>query len=187
MLVFLVFLILVVACANLGGLLLVRAVVRERELSIRIAVGAGRWRIVRQLLTESFLLSLLGGVAGIALSALGVRLLFSVLNAPRTLGFALDYRMALCALAVSFLATFLFGLAPALSATRQGYRAHRARRVLVGVQVAAGCVLLIVAGLLVRSLRYALVTHPGFEYKNVVVVDPVLDLHGYKGAAAAPL
>ncbi len=181
----LVLLILVVACANLGSLMLARAVTREREIAIRVSIGAGRGRIIRQLLTESVLLAALGATAGMGASALMIQFFILVLGLPGLYRFAVDMRVFLVALGLTFLATLSFGLAPALQAARPGHRAHRARRVLIAAQVAASCVLLIVSGLMVRSLRIALGTHPGFEYERAVTLDPVLGLHGYKGEAAA--
>lgn len=184
-LVSLVLLILVVACTNLGSLLLARAVTREREMSIRRAVGAGRGRIIAQLLSESFLLAILGTAAGMGLGAAALRLFRAQMDMPAQLQFVLDRRMFLFSFGIAVLATLLFGLAPALQAARQGHRSHRARRFLIGVQVAASCVLLIVSGLLVRSLRKALVEPIGFEYENVLVLDAALSSHGFEPAAAA--
>jgi len=168
----LVLLILVVACANLANLLLARAIAREREIATRLAIGAGRPRIVRQLLTESLLLALLGVAAGTAASALMVRLATRVLQVPRYFEFAMDWRVFLVALAISILATILFGLTPALAATRPSHRPLRARRLLIGVQVAASCVLLVVGGLMVRSMQQAFTTHPGYDFERIVWIDP---------------
>ncbi len=182
----LVLLILVIACANLGILMLARGVAREREISIRFAVGASRGRIVRQLLTESLLLALLGSVAGAAIAAVAVRIaLAMVIDVAHFYRFALDLRVFAVAFLLAILATTVFGLTPALAAARKAHRAPRARRVLVAVQVAASCVLLIVSGLMVRSLRLALTADPGFDYQRVLTIEPALSLHGYDGPTAA--
>jgi len=182
----LVLLILVIACANLGNLMLARAVTREREIDIRFAVGASRARVIRQLLTESVLLALLGSVAGAAVAAVAVRVaLVIIMDVADFYRFALDARVFLVAFSLALLAAIVFGLAPALAATRKGHRGNRWRRVLITMQVAASCVLLIVSGLMVRSMRVAFTAPPGFEYERVVVVDPALGLHGYQDEAAA--
>ncbi len=179
----LVLLILVVACANLGNLMLARAASREREIATRLAVGAGRARIVRQLLTESLLLAFLGAGVGMLLSVAMVRFVTQMLDVPRYFQFTVDWRVVLVALALSALATILFGLTPALAATRPPNRTPRARarRVLIAVQVAASCILLVVGGLMVRSMRQAFATHPGYDYERIVWLDP-----GLGGRSTAP-
>lgn len=172
----LVLLILIVACANLGNLMLARAAAREREISTRLAVGANRARIVRQLLTESLLLALLGAGVGMLMSAAMVRFVTQTMDVPRYFRFAVDWRVLLVAVALSFLATILFGLTPALASTRPMPRAPRARRVLIAVQVAASCVMLVVGGLMVRSMRAAFSTHPGYEYERIVWVNPGIEV-----------
>jgi len=184
----LVLLILVIACANLGNLMLARAVTREREIAIRFAVGASRARLIRQLMTESVLLALLGGAAGIVLGVWAVQLALAlIMDVAQFYRFALDIRVFAVALALALLAAVSFGLTPALAATRKGHRVHRARRVLIAAQVAASCVLLIVSGLMVRGLQLALATPPGFDYKDVAAIDPGLGLRGYKGMSALAL
>lgn len=177
-------LILAVACGNLGSLLLARGVAREREISIRVAVGAGKSRLIRQLFTESLLLAALGSVAGLALGYTVMRALMIATDVPAWLNAAPDWRVALFALAVGFASAILFGLTPALQAARQRHRATAARQVLVGAQVAASCVLLIVAGLLGRALDHAVSANPGFEYQRVISIDPGLAAHGYSPARA---
>ncbi|HYP09133.1 MAG TPA: ABC transporter permease [Bryobacteraceae bacterium] len=175
----LVMLILAVACGNLGNLLLARGVAREREIAIRVSVGAGRGRLLRQLFTESLLLAMLGSVAGLALGALTLRLLIRNTNAPAWLDPSPDWRMVAFALFIGFAAAMLFGFTPALQIARQRHRATALRQILIGGQVAGSCVLLIVAGLLVRALDRMLYSNPGFEYKQVVAIDPRLVAHGY--------
>jgi predicted permease len=177
-------LILAVACANLGGLMLARAVTREREIGIRVAIGANRGRIFRQLCTESLLLAALGALAGLALGNTVVRIALSRLNAPKWLTASLDWRVLLFTLALTLLAAVFFGLAPALQIAHQRHHKTMARQVLVGAQVAASCVLLIVAGLLVRAARHALYTDPGFGYQQLLTIDAQLGQHGYTPAAA---
>ncbi len=177
-------LILAVACANLGSLLLARGVSREREISIRIAVGAGSRRLIRQLLTESILLALMGSAAGLALGYLVLRSLMVMTGSPAWLNPTPDWRVIVFALGVGLAAAILFGLTPALQIARQSQRASITRQFLVGAQVAASCVLLIVAGLLARALNHAMSTHPGFEYQHVISLDPGLSRHGYSPAKA---
>jgi predicted permease len=177
-------LILAVACANLGGLMLARAVTREREIGIRIAIGAGRARIFRQLCTESLLLSLLGATAGLALGYVVLRIALDKMDTPRWLSPVPDWRVLLFTFAVTLTAAVFFGLAPALQIARQRQQKTIARQILVGAQVAASCVLLIVAGLLVRATQHALYTDPGFGYQQLLSIDPQLGRHGYTPAAA---
>lgn len=181
----LVLLILAVCCGNLGSLLLARSVAREREISVRISVGAGRGRLVRQLFTESLLLALLGSLAGLGLGFGTLRTLMLWSAAPGWLKATPDWRVVAFSLAIGVLAAVLFGLTPALQLARQRHRATVLRQVLIGAQIAASCVLLIVSGLLVRALDFALHFHPGFEYKNVVLIEPALDTHGYSPERAS--
>jgi predicted permease len=180
----LVLLILTAACGNLGSLLLARGVAREGEIAIRVAVGAGRGRLVRQLFTESLLLGLLGSLAGLGLGYVVLRTLMAMTGAPDWLDPAPDWRVVFFAVAMGFAAAILFGLTPALHGARQRHRATSIRQVLIGVQVAASCVLLIVAGLLVQALNHASSSNPGFEYRQVVSIDPALGAHGYASAEA---
>jgi predicted permease len=177
-------LILAVACGNLGSLLLARGVAREREIAIRVAVGAGKSRLMRQLFTESLLLALLGSIAGLGVGWAVERSLMRLTDSPVWLDPAPDWRVALFALAAGFLSAILFGLTPAMQAARQRHRATIARQILVGAQVAASCVLLIVAGLLSRALQHALSSNPGFAYQQVISIDPGLGRHGYSAARA---
>lgn len=183
----LVFLILAVACGNLGSLLMARGVAREREMSIRISVGAGRGRLIRQLITESLLLALLGAVAGCGLGYAVLRAVMAWTDAPAWMNAAPDARVMLFALALGLAAALLFGLAPALQVTRRATRDRSApamRQWLIAAQVAGSCVLMIVAGLLVRAMQQGVSASPGFEYEQVVSIDPRLAVHGYSPAAA---
>jgi predicted permease len=180
----LMLLILAVACANVGGLLLARGVKREHEIGIRVAIGASRKRIFRQLFTESVFLAVLGSAVGAALGYVVVRETLRRLDAPKWLSAVPDWRVTLFAFGTALVAALLFGLAPALQIARQRQRKTIARQLLVGAQVAASCVLLIVAGLLVRAVLHTLYTDPGFGYEQIITVDPGLGRHGYKDDAA---
>jgi predicted permease len=178
-------LILAVACANLGSLMLARAVTREREIGIRVAIGANRARIFRQLCTESLLLAMLGALAGLALGSATIQIVLTQMdNTPRWVSAVPDWRVLLFTIAIMFAAALFFGLMPALQIARQRQHKTIARQVLVGAQVAASCVLLIVAGLLVRATQHALYSDPGFGYQQLLSIDPRLGHHGYAPAAA---
>jgi hypothetical protein len=170
---------MLIACVNVANLLLTRATQRSREIAIRTALGAGRWRIVRQLMAESFALSSLGAGGGWLLAAWGTQLLIAISPAKmlylRTV--TMDGRVLGFTLLVSVATTFLFGLAPALQASRldvqlalrQGGRGwqtkgeRRLRGLLVAGEIALALVLLTGAGLLVRSFARLLDVTPGFE------------------------
>lgn len=177
-------LILAVACCNLGSMLLARGVARQREIAIRVAIGAGNGRLIRQLFTENLLLALLGSIAGLALGYVVLRSLLVASEGPAWMNAAPDWRVAAFALGAGFASAILFGLTPALQAGRQRHRANFTRQLLIGAQVAASCVLLIVAGLLGRALDHATSTHPGFEYKQVISIHPGLSKYGYSPARA---
>jgi predicted permease len=177
-------LILAVACANLGALLLAKAVTREHEIGIRIAIGAKRARIFRQLCTESLVLALMGATVGLALGCVVVQVALQEFDAPKWLNAAPSWRVLLFTMIMTFLAAAFFGLAPALQIAKQRQRKTIARQILVGTQVAASCILLIVAGLLVRAVQRALYTDPGFGYEQLVSIDAQLVQHGYTPAAA---
>jgi predicted permease len=180
----LVLLILAVACGNLGSLLLARGVAREREMAIRKALGAGTGRLIGQLFTESLLLALLGAVVGLALGYFVLRALLVIAKAPAWLNAAPDWRVVLFAIGIGCAAAVLFGLTPALHIARQRHRATRMRQLLIGAQIAASCILVIVAALLMRALYHAMSAHPGFEYQQVVSIDPGLAAHGYSASSA---
>jgi predicted permease len=177
-------LILAVACGNLGSLLLARGVARQREISIRAAVGAGSARLVRQLFTESLVLAFLGSAAGLALGYLVLRGVLALAGAPLWFNPLPDWTVMAFAIGMGFIAAILFGLTPALQVARQRHRSTWMRQCLVGAQVASSCVLLIVAGLLVRALDHAVTTPPGFEYQQVISINPNLSGHGYSPAKA---
>ncbi len=180
----LVLLILAVACANLGSLLLARGVARQREISIRVSVGAGTSRLIRQLFTESLLLAILGSAAGLALGYCILRGLMTLTSAPAWLNVVPDWRVTMFALAVGVASAIFFGLAPAWQIARQRHRSNFVRQILVAAQVAASCVLLIVAGLLGRALDHTMSTNPGFDYDRLISIDSGLSRHGYSPARA---
>jgi putative ABC transport system permease protein len=178
--------VLLIACANVANLLMARAAARRRELVIRAALGAGRWRIVRQLLAESLLLSLAGTIAGVAVANWGVRLLMatSVMNEfkVRVIDVSLDGRMLVFNLAVVLLTGCVVGIVPALQASKPnlnemlneggrgstgGRRQQFARDTLVALEVAMSLVLLVGAGLMIRSFIGLQQVDPGFNPRNV--------------------
>lgn len=177
-------LILAVACANLGGLLLARGVKREHEIGIRFAIGASKQRIFRQLFTENLLLALLGSLVGMALGYVVLRVTLVMTDAPAWTSAAPDWRVFVFAVGMALAAAVFFGLAPAWQIAWRRQRNTIARQVLVGAQVAASCVLLIVAGLLVRAVHHVMFTDPGFGYEQVLSIDPEIRSHGYTPAAA---
>jgi predicted permease len=187
--------VLLIACANVASLLIARAASRQKEVAIRLAIGAGRFRIIRQLLVESQLLSVTGGVLGLLLAIWTDRGLLAFLP-PETIGLKLsttpDLRILLFATAVSLLTGLIFGLVPALQSTKPdlaptlkdtssgvvGGGAHvRVRKALVAVQVMLSLLLLIGAGLFIRSLRNLRDLGPGFTTGNLIAfqVDPALN------------
>lgn len=169
---------LLIACANVANLLLARAMRRSQEFAIRSALGAGRARIMRQLLTESSLIAVFGGAAGLLLAAWGTKAILSVLPRalPRASEVSLDSGVLLCTLALSFFTGIVFGLAPALKSSRanlqetlqesgrgfSGVR-HRLQGVFVVVELAMALVLLVGAGLMVRSLDALWRVSPGYN------------------------
>jgi predicted permease len=186
-------LVLLIACGNVANLLMARATARQKEVAIRLSLGAGRGRLVRQFLVESLLLSLLGAAAGIVLAAWTGDLLLRALpfeGASQALSADPDMRVGLFTLAVSVATGVLFGLAPALQLTRPavahtlkdeaaaviGGAGARLRRGLVVVQVALSLLLLVGAGLFARSLHNLRRLEPGFDAERLLVfaVDPPL-------------
>ena len=177
--------VLLIACANVANLLLARSAARKKEVAIRAAMGASRARVVRQMLTESLLLSAIGGVAGVLLSVWLTDLLVSLLpeGAPRVDQIGIDYRVLGFALGVSALTGLVFGLAPALQSSRldvssslkeggrtgEGHRRTSARSLLLIGEVAVSLVLLVAAGLLIRSFVRLQEVRPGFNPHNVLV------------------
>ncbi|MBS1854198.1 MAG: ABC transporter permease [Acidobacteria bacterium] len=175
-------LILGVACGNLGSMLLARGVARQREMSIRTAIGAGNGRLIRQLFTESMVLAMSGAAAGFALDVIVLHALLAATSAPAWLDASPDWRVAAFTAAAGFGSAILFGLTPALQVGRQRYHANIARRILIGAQVAASCVLLIVSGLLGRALDRVMFSPPGFDYQHTVSISPDLSRNGYPAA-----
>jgi predicted permease len=193
-------LVLLICCANLANLLLARGSARRRELAIRLALGGGRGRLVRQLLTEGFVLAILGGALGIILATWAADLLSGLqppLPIPVTLDFGVDGRILLFALAVTGLVTVVATLMPALRATRMdageglrgdtgatpaGGRRPGLRDVLVVAQVAISLVILTTAGLFLGSLRNATNIDPGFATSHIALMRVELSLQGYDEA-----
>ncbi len=182
--------VLLIACANVANLLLVRSTVRKRELAIRAAIGADRGRIIRQLLTESVLLSIAGGAVGLTLGLVGIRSLMSIntANLPRLgdggAAIQLDWRLATFTIVVSIVTGLLFGVAPALQAARQdlsgtlrdgtgasgGRVNHHVRSTLVVVEIALALTLVIGSGLLIRTSLALRSVAPGFDANSVLTM-----------------
>jgi len=178
--------VLLIGCVNLANLMLARSAAREREVAIRSSLGAGQWRLMRQFLTESVLLSFFGGILGIAIgyvTMLVLRALLPPFTLPRETEITMDARVLMFTLAISILAGILFGLAPAVSVLRAnlassmkeggrgsgtGMARRRFRSALVVAEVALAFVLLTSAGLLIRSFLLMQYTDPGFDSTNVL-------------------
>jgi predicted permease len=196
--------VLLIACANVANLLLARGVSRQREISTRLALGATRWHVIRQLLAESVLLSLLGAL-GSALLAQWITPMLSLAvtrtagRSPADLNVQVDGWVLAATVVISFFTAVLFGLAPALQITRpnlvsalklDGSAVHprvtasRARSVLVAAQVALSLVLLTGAGLFTRALLRSQSFDLGFNAENLLIVTPELRRHAYDEAAA---
>ena len=180
--------VLLLVCMNVAGVLMARATVRRREMAVRAALGAGRGRLVRQMMTEAILLAMLGGAAGVILGGWASGSLSSLLprsSVPITFDFHFDWRVAAYSFALVFFAGAVVGLWPALRSARTnlgevlheggrsdsgGVTRHRARSVLVAMQVAGSLMLLIVAALFVRSLKRAESMYLGFDPRHVAYV-----------------
>ncbi|HKP87943.1 MAG TPA: ABC transporter permease [Blastocatellia bacterium] len=187
-------LVLLIACANVANLLLARATARQKEIAIRTALGASRWRIVRQLLTESILLAVAGGSLGLLLANWGVKLIVAISpnSIPRSREISLDNRVLVFTIAVSALTGIIFGLVPALQMSKPDLnetlkdagrgstsRRHIARSVLVVAEVALTLVLLVGAGLMIRSFVRLQQVDPGFNYDNLLTFTITLPQRKY--------
>ncbi|HUB18991.1 MAG TPA: ABC transporter permease [Acidobacteriaceae bacterium] len=196
--------VLLIACANVANLLLVRATGRKREFAIRAAMGAGRIRIVRQLLTESVVLSVVGGILGLILGYVGVRALLAISPAglPRIgehgADIGIDWRVLAFTLAISVVTGILFGLFPAIGVSRPdlnatlkessnrsgtGMRHNKARSLLVVSEVSLALVLLVGAALLIRTYLALRQVNPGFDPRNVLTLEMSLTGDQFKKTA----
>jgi len=179
--------VLFVACANVAGLLTSRAPVRAREMALRLAIGAGRGRLVRQLVTESLLIAIAGGVLGLGVGYAGMTLFRQIelpTDLPITISFQMDRRALLFSLAVAVVSAVLFGIVPAIQATRTdltavmkasdsvapGRRRRWGRAVLVGGQVAISVVLLVVALFMYRGFRQQIRNGPGYRTDHLLMM-----------------
>lgn len=191
-------LVLLIACANVASLMLTRGVAREKEIAVRRALGASRWRLIKQLLTECMLISLMGAIGGFLFARWGAVLLirsvsihnyYELGNIPVILNLSLDGRVLGFTAAVAILTTALFGILPSVRSTgvsltsaMKGSRTieldrparSRSRKLIVASQVAVSLVLLVAAGLLLRSFAKLATLDPGFDPKNVLIVYPNL-------------
>jgi len=186
--------VLLIACANVASLLLTRSLARQKEVAIRAALGASRWRVIRQLLTESILLSVIGGAAGLVIAYWGVPALVSaipqsqLLAMPFLKSLSLDTGILAFSFGLSLVTGLLFGLAPAVQSSRldlnealkEGGRqssagaSHRLRSAMVVTEIALAVVLLVGAGLMMKSLLRLLQTNVGFKTENVLTMTVVL-------------
>jgi len=179
--------VLLIACANVANLLLVRADSRRKEIGVRVALGASRTRLIRQLLTESIMLSFAGGLGGLLLSIWGIRLfdLLSPIWVPRTANAPMDVRILLFTFGICILTGIVFGLAPAFHASKNDVNEtlrgegrstasvsrHRTRDFLVIAEVAVALLLLICAGLMINTLTRILHTNPGFNPDHLLTAE----------------
>lgn len=186
--------VLLIACANVTNLSLAHAVQRQGEIAVRSALGARRWRLIQQMLTESILLAFLGGIVGLFIALWGTPLLLALKPSFLPISFDLrpDWRVLLFTLVISVLTGVVFGLAPALRGTQSriitsfnqlastaAYGKSRLRNILVVTEISVSLMLLIAAGLCVRSLMNAHAVNPGFEINNRLAASFDLTTAGY--------
>jgi putative ABC transport system permease protein len=197
--------VLLIACANVANLLLVRATLRGREIAVRAALGAGRGRIIRQLLTESVLLSVAAGALGLFLGYIGLHALLAINPGdiprigPQGSAVTLDWRVLVFTLLISLFTGILFGLIPAFNASRSdlsatlretgarsgaGLRQNKARSILVITEMALALVLLVGAALMIRTFMELRAVNPGFDAHNVLVMDMSLAGARFEKSAA---
>src|SRR5689334_24735708 len=200
-------LILLIACLNIANMQLARAIARQKEIGVRLCLGASRWRLIRQLLTESLLLSIVGGAAGVLLAWWSLNLFLSVVfrhygggdMVRIVIDLTPDWRVCAYSFGLALLSGMAFGLVPALRATRSDligvvksegatasgrFARSRLTSALVVAQVSICFVLLISAGLLLRSVQLNLTTDPGYAAKNLLSVDYSVELSGYDAERA---
>jgi predicted permease len=196
----LVALVLLIACANVANLLLARGAARQREFAVRLATGAGRGRLIRQLLTESLLLAMIAGLVGVVFAAWGTQVLVGSISSrsnPVFLDLRADTRLLAFTVGVTFLTAFVFGLVPALRTTRidlasslkESSRAFsgaggRLRKALVVSQVGLSMLLAVGAGLFLNSFRHLLAVDTGFDATNVILVRANAVGAGHRGQLA---
>ncbi|HKY32497.1 MAG TPA: ABC transporter permease [Candidatus Polarisedimenticolia bacterium] len=178
----LVLLILVAASANLGTLALARGVAREREIRVRMALGAARLRIVRQLFTESLLLAMISALCALLLSTVVLKAI--QLQHDPEVSLVPDLRALAATFLAAILAALVFGLLPAFRLASLAPRAGRSRTIFLGAQVAVSCLLLVVSSLLVNSRQRLRAAEPGFDHRHLLSISPGLKAHGYGEAAA---
>lgn len=189
-------LVLLIACANVANLLLARAVDRQKEIAVRVALGASRARVIRQLVVESVVLACVGGAAGLLVASWGISLLTTaaVAGVPRTQNVGIDWPVIMFAFALSLVTGLVFGLIPAVQVTQQpirdalneesrggsaSVRQRKMRSALVVFEVAVALVLLVAAGLLLRSFSTLVRVSPGFNPSNLLVVNLPLSPQKY--------
>jgi predicted permease len=180
----LVMILLVAACANLGTLVLARGVAREREIRTRMALGAGRKRVVRQLITESLLLAGLSAACAVVLSSILLKAIQLQHNSGAMFGLFPGWSVLGATAGMAVAAALVFGLPPALRLTSLVPRGGRVRTIFLGAQVAASCLLLVVSSLLVSNILRLRSVDPGLDYRHLVWISPGLKAHGYTGPAA---